>query len=63
MNIAIVAGGRVGLEYDPWLVSHSLLNGEYDFEPGSLGLVRKRRKPGMREGLRPNGALLKEFVM
>lgn len=33
------------------------------FEPGSLGLVRKRRKLGMREGLRPNRALLKEFVV
>ncbi len=67
VNIAIIAKGRVGLENDPWLVSHklcfSLLNGEYDFDPGSLGIVRKRRKQGMREGLRPNRALLKEFVV
>lgn len=48
VNIAVIAKGRVGLESDPWLVSHKLcfspLNGEYDFEPGSLGFVRKRRK-------------------
>lgn len=67
VNIAIIAKGRGGLESDPWLVSHelffSLLNGECVFEPGSLGLVRKRRKLGMREGLGPNRALLKEFVV
>lgn len=67
VNIAIIAKGRVGLESDPWLVSHklcfSLLNGEYDFEPGPLGLVRKRRKQGMREDLRPNRARLKVFVV
>lgn len=58
VNIAIIAKGRVGLESDPWLVSHklcfSLLNGEYDSEPGSLGLVRKKtgneRRPQAKQG-------------
>lgn len=46
----IIAKGRVGLENDPRLVSHklcfSLLNGEYDFQPGSLGLSEEEKKTG-----------------
>lgn len=40
VNIAIIAKGRVGLENDPWLVSHklcfSLLNGECVLNQGPL---------------------------
>lgn len=69
VNIALKAEGRVGLESDPWLVSHklcfSLQTEEDGFETESLGLVRKKKKTnnlGMR-GPRPNRAPLKEFVV
>lgn len=50
VNIAIIAKGRAGLENDPWLVSHklcfSLLNGEYEFEPGVPWLSKEEKKTG-----------------
>lgn len=51
----------------PGLVSHELrfsrLNGEDDFEPGSLGFGRNKIKTGNERGRGPNKALLKEFVV
>lgn len=68
VNIAIIAKGReLALRMIPGLLATSYLSvfwmGSMIFEPGSLGLVRKRRKQGMREDLRANRALLKEFVV
>lgn len=68
VNIAIIANGRGGLLKKCTLAfSHTFCHQSSEwrvyFESRSLGLVRKRGTGGMREGLRPNRAVLEEFVV